>query len=583
MTLSLWGLSAPAWLSAGDYLRLLPLAVASVLFLLFRPKTPGMGTFVIALFLILFAAHFWILRSHSGFLGDGAVFLTMIRNHELFYPSNLLDFFLHARLYQAILHPLGLAPILSYALLGGAAGILFLFSMTAAVRLWTQGSAVQRPLLLFLLFTGYSALFFGYVESYALLFAVAAFYLYTGMRALRHQDPVFLPLLLFLLAVTFHQTALLLLPSLLFLIRSRAHTAGLARREILIGALITIAVPALFVAAFSLLGFDFRNYLSMLRERGVEGSTGLFLPLLKGDHPALSWSHILDFFNAQVLASPAATLLLPILIFSRRKHLSDPLARFLLLCAVPLYLFFFLLDSKIGLFRDWDLFSLPALPATLLAGFLLTRETEARRTATAGIIVLLPFLFLHAGSWILLNHNEESSFNRFKALVESPGRKPSPALQAHNFEQIADHYRSQRNLDQEQRYRLKAAEADSNPRHFNNLGNIEAERENWLEARRYYELALSRAPRLFETHFNLGRVYYKLGEPESTVNSFARAVAIRPENITALGCLGDAYAHAGRKEEALATYGRILKIAPENMKVRGAMENLEDPEKKNKQ
>jgi len=152
-----------------------------------------------------------------------------------------------------------------------------------------------------------------------------------------------------------------------------------------------------------------------------------FVPLwetsTRWEHYTLfSWPHLRDWINGQWLVAPvvlpALLVVLVSLSLARRAALphgrgsdgagsvSDPSvygARFLLAAAGFYLLFTFVWNADYGGQRDWDLFSLAALPPTLLLALLLPRALPDRRLLRTGAVPLLVLQGWHTWAWIVQN------------------------------------------------------------------------------------------------------------------------------------------------------------------------------------
>ena len=128
----------------------------------------------------------------------------------------------------------------------------------------------------------------------------------------------------------------------------------------------------------------------------------IFLPLFHGKPVALGYTiislpHLVDIINLSVLLSP---LLLPVLAFSagsiRRRILKKETNAFLLWVTAGGLLFLVIIDPKLGMPRDWDLFSLAFFAPTLLSVSLLSEK------ATVCIRQMIIPFFVHAFMIVIL-------------------------------------------------------------------------------------------------------------------------------------------------------------------------------------
>ena len=81
----------------------------------------------------------------------------------------------------------------------------------------------------------------------------------------------------------------------------------------------------------------------------------------------------------------------------------SPSVLFLLIATVAYLLFVWVWNPDYGGQRDWDLFSLSAMPATVLLATTLARRFADQRYLQAGTIPLLMLQWLHLAAWVYQN------------------------------------------------------------------------------------------------------------------------------------------------------------------------------------
>jgi hypothetical protein len=135
-----------------------------------------------------------------------------------------------------------------------------------------------------------------------------------------------------------------------------------------------------------------------------------------------SWPHVRDFLNEQWLIAP---VVLPSLIFvgvaqllrrdttgsaAQGKDITPPYLRpdrllvWFLVIATGFYLLFvWMWNPDYGGQRDWDLFSLVAIPESLLLVYALTRTLAPWRYLAFGAAPLIAVQVLHTAAWIYQN------------------------------------------------------------------------------------------------------------------------------------------------------------------------------------
>jgi len=96
------------------------------------------------------------------------------------------------------------------------------------------------------------------------------------------------------------------------------------------------------------------------------------------------------------------------------------------------------------------------------------------------------------------------------------------------------------------------------------LGWMEARRERWPEAVRWYERAIENEPEDANTWFNLGYVCDSGGMDEAAIKAMQRATELNPDNDRAWYGLGMLHARQGRHRDAAAALTEAGRLQPMN-------------------
>jgi hypothetical protein len=377
----------------------------------------------VALLLTFLAAFFAFPIAHTRW-GD-AYLLT----HALAWPDPALrlthswqaplDVYLHGRLWALLHGPLGWQDAMPvYRLLSPLAGLLYL---AAALGLAAEERIAPGWLAFGLLASlGLIQLFFGYVENYSFAAAGVLLYLWLGPRTLAGRTPLWAAALALALTHAMHPSTVVLAPSLLYLgwvegRRQRMGTAAWARVVLAIG----LPMLGVAVATFLLMEAGGHGVQALLTsDRPGGGDARWFVPLwattTRWEHYTLaSWPHLRDLLNGQVLVAP---VVLPSLIwlgiatktFLKARSFQEggseghAATRFFAVAALGYLAFIAVWNPDYGGQRDWDLFSLAALPLT---GWLaaLAGQRLPRRVLGAGFAPLLLLQALHTAAWVYQN------------------------------------------------------------------------------------------------------------------------------------------------------------------------------------
>ena len=502
-----------------------------------------------------------LFASKTNFLGDGRILLRNIEEGALFYPSDLVDFGLH-RLAAKLLG----SGTESYRFLSAAAGGLFAVSCYYLVSALLEGAGARLLGLLWLLSTGAVVQFFGYVESYALYLAALQAYMLFALRQLdKPSGSLLWPSLLASLCCCLHPTGAVTLPSLAYLAacRYRSGTSGafISRIRFILPAIGGAVLPPLAVIViFQALGFDFGKLFSEAVSRG-----SVFLPWLPSPGSGttnwlFSASHFKDLLNQVMLVAPALVFF-PISL-SRAWPVNSGVRgrkfRFLGLVCGTYALFFFMMDYKLALFRDWDLFSVPAPVCAVLVLFLLAEKKKIVRPS--GLLRYLALNLLALAPFLALNGSEQKALQRFEQLSAIAELHPRAVERAHNFEELGIYYRDKEDLEAAAGYYRKAIALQPNYRYYAYLGVILQQQSKLLECEKIYEESLRLEPNYYPVLYNLGNVYLQLYRPEEAVRCLEKASALQKTDREYVR-LGQAFHQADSLAKAIAAFEKAISLS----------------------
>jgi hypothetical protein len=363
-----------------------------------------------------------------------------------------LDVYMHSRVWHWLSDPLGwedAAPV--YRLLSPLAGGIYLL----IVLQLSEDRRLAPNWLTFGLLTslGLIQLFFGYIENYSFAAAGILAYLWLGMKTLRGERPLWLAATILAITNATHPSTVVYAPSLLFvgmicwrrmtadgrrrtadrkpqttaslqpfgklrtaLAQGNARNTQHATRILLSIALPMFLVAALTVALMEMGGHGMAALLDHDRPGGGDGRwlVPLFETTTRWEHYTMfSGLHIRDLLNQQALTAPVvlpALLLGWIGTIAARKRLTYDeegtewaITHFLALAAGAHLLLITIWNPDYGGQRDWDLFSLAAIPTTLLLIWSLPRFLPDARLRRAAVLPLILVQVLHTAAWIYQN------------------------------------------------------------------------------------------------------------------------------------------------------------------------------------
>lgn len=319
-----------------------------------------------------------------------------------------------------------------YRLLSPIAGALFLAGVLGFAFARKLGAAWIPFLLIASL--GTIQLFFGYIENYSFAAAGVMIYLWLGVRVLHGRSPLWLAATALAVTNALHPSTIVLAPSLFVLgwllwrwrnklasadVYGEVQSAELRRmaKEPATNSFLRVAaqivLPMLFVGAAVFVWMEWSGHgLAALLETDRPGGSDArwFVPLWEvstrwEQYTMFSWAHLRDFLNEQTLIAPVVlpALLLLWLGGAGAKKLWRGEGAFLMTASFFYLLFVWVWNPDYGGQRDWDLFSLSAIPLAALTAWMGTRVLLHRRLLWAGLGALILLQALHTAAWIWSN------------------------------------------------------------------------------------------------------------------------------------------------------------------------------------
>ena len=281
--------------------------------------------------------------------------------------------------------------LLAFRIVSVVSGIISIWMFILIAGIMTK-SPVRR-LLVFaaMFFSAVLLLFFGYVESYPLLWISFTGFIYFSLRYIKEGVGLLWIVIFLLFGIFIHLQMLTMMPAFVFLLLCRGRGLEIYKKHkgIFIAAVIVLAVAGILIFAHK-----FRTDLYF---------ENMFLPLFSGKpiyppYALVSLPHMGDVLNEIILLSPLIVVFLILSWTGFKRIKNDRTALFLALVSAGTLLFLFAIDAKLTMPRDWDLFSLSAFGLTLLSIMLIKDKylPVLKRLMISLLVVLflfpLPFL-----------------------------------------------------------------------------------------------------------------------------------------------------------------------------------------------
>lgn len=293
-------------------------------------------------------------------------------------------------------------------------GLIFTFT-TVLFAIRYDGNRWMRALFFIVLISlGGSLLFFGYVETYPLQYALVFVYAYTAYLYLQRKCWMTAVVAGLAFSIAFHLQNILLLPSFVFLLSLRKVDDKMAadKSRIALGLLLA-AMPLLLIVYIG----------SQTGLFGISASDPInpfipFLPTADFQYSLLHPAHLVDILNEHLLLAviPLSLLLAAILTDYRRIKWRNPYMLFLLLNFFFLEAFLIGGNLGLGLARDWDISSSLGITIGLLALFIIKEVYVGDRRALA--LSASTVALCGVAAWVGVNAGEQSSVARYQDLLK---------------------------------------------------------------------------------------------------------------------------------------------------------------------
>ena len=383
---------------------------------LWLPKLPWLSLITVLLVIAFYLFPIQHTRWGDAYILSKALALadpTLRLTHSWQAP---LDVFLHSQVWQWLHEPLAWTDATgAYRLLSPLAGMIYLgAAVSVARRLHPAPTWLTFGLLTSL---GVMQLFFGYIENYSFAAAGILLYLGLGVATLQDEQPLWLTATALAVTNALHPSTVILLPSLLY-IGWIVQQRNKSRRFVVLSIGLPLTLVALATIGLMEAG-DHGIAMLLSTDRPGGGDARFFVPLWATttrweQYTMFSWLHLRDLLNQQLLVAP---VVLPALLLiapwrfppnqgqaataSPRKV--DATLIFLTIATLSHLLLIWTWNPDYGGQRDWDLFSLAAIPTALLLAVGLPRRLSQPRYLQGGAIGLLMLQCLQTVAWIYQN------------------------------------------------------------------------------------------------------------------------------------------------------------------------------------
>jgi tetratricopeptide (TPR) repeat protein len=521
----------------------------------------------------------FVFRDRAHLLGDGQLWISVLRKNPVFHSNEPLAFALPWLLTRGATDTVG-AFVLRLELwsvtLGVAATVI-----AARIALHSAPDPRERWFTFFFLMgPGFLQFGFGYVEAYPALWVAVLFYIWAMLRTVDTGKGWGILGLALGLAVAVHSMGLLLaVPTLYLFIRQRPPLPE-------IGVLIGIA---LFPAVFA---YGFLPYV-MPSAAGIAAGMGNVLAgagnIVEGmqffPHGPVAW--LQDQLNRWSLVAPLMLGLIAVAAIegefkdTPESSRGQPTrARVLAAAAFMLMLPALVLDTEgaRGASADWDAFAVAGVPLAALAAVLWAPRLRSDAGLRYPLAAATFFVVATGFAFVLVNASETAGPRRLEALATSSVWTRNARGLA--YESLATHHRDRGDTTRAATMYAKATEFQAgNIRLLRNTAMTLFSTGRYAEAVEAYRLVLDKDDRDPMDWVNYAAVLTQTGKPEEARLALQNALDLDDRNVDALNQLGRLLLMSPvDRDEVERAYGylkRSLEIAPGQPYAEGIRKTLE--------
>ncbi|MFC1725969.1 tetratricopeptide repeat protein [candidate division KSB1 bacterium] len=360
--------------------------------------------FLSIIFLELCLILFWFFKVKYPLLGDGLYSLHYVVNESSRFDWGLGIYYYIYRIIQIFTSISGQQVyVITHVLLGP---VFLIISFQIAKNI---GRIVVEKIFVFgcLTASGIILIFFGYVEVYGFAVIFLMIYFYCGILFLKNRCSLTVVLIFLMISIIMHRLNIIFFPSFLFLIFRKYDLLHKIKQTYIFTILMFILLLIIL----------FYKKLPLLQ----------FLPKENQPYYLLSFKHLIEFLNSQILTAPVCFLLGCILfIFCVLKKIKiNEISLFSGIAGIFGLLFAITANFKLGSL-DWDVMAFSGIPVTIFATSLAIQMSShfiSKQNLFYVIVIVTGFSFLNTIPWITLNSSDKSVKRYVEIVLTEPANR----------------------------------------------------------------------------------------------------------------------------------------------------------------
>ncbi len=507
-------------------------------FTVFSPENKSDSrTFWIVSFVIIsiLACSFYLFRAKTFFLGDGYQILSNLSsnsNHIKFIEAG--ESYIHLFVRNLWGDPSIETSILSYQSISIFSGILFLFTIVYFSNRLFNKTFEKILFLLSVSSSGYMLMFFGYVENYSLFILSVLIYTLIGLLIAKGKINKWVLVPALVAALFMHIMAVTLIPSTVYLLISKTKFAASyvnlkKKTKYIISFILLMGAGSIFIYFYNNnLFFRFSIVPILSDQFTIEGYT------------QFSVNHLLDILNLLLELFPGILIAAFWIYWNFNKEkLKQQYFLFFVVLIVSTLGSVFLFDPKLGMLRDWDLFSFIGVPISVFVSYSLVKSysISSKNFNVIGLTIFLGafLLFPRVYGQNSIDISETKADQIYKY----------DKLKSINF--VIELKKYYMNKDNQKKLQDIIIFQEENYKHdkLNKLGLDLISQKLYSQALLILHKARDAHPTFFQAYLNLGIAHYESKNYDSAIYFHEIASGLKPGNHQPKQYLGYAYYNLG--------------------------------------
>jgi hypothetical protein len=367
------------------------------------------------LLLIFSTVAFYFLSVKAHFLGDGSLLIAHLSDPSPVMKSESYGEMIIHKLFAGIIGTGTPADVYaSFKYISIASGFVFILSLLYYGRKIVKSDFGYYVFIFLNLFSAFTILFFGYVETYSMVTATLTIFFLSSITALKNNKKSVAPIIAFILAVFLHKISLVFTPALfIYLALTFSSVVWYNRlvsksKSILLGFILTIFLTYIVIQVTPV----------PLRLKNI------FLPPFSNrftidGYALLSANHIIDFLNILIFLIPIGIIIFILLRkFDRSEKTASGINLFVLIAAFGGLQVALLFDPKLGMARDYDLMSTMFIGAQLTAVFLWVDRFQNHKQFIAASALLFTISLSVFIPWLTVNNSVNGLYEYAISVME---------------------------------------------------------------------------------------------------------------------------------------------------------------------